>query len=123
MARILIIEDDQVLREMLVIVFELDRHVVMAATNGNEGLGLAERYSFDLVITDMVMPEKEGVETIMELRRKRPETKIIAVSGGGKGKASDYLAMAAMLGAHRTIAKPFSKAEIQSVVAELLAGN
>ena len=121
MAKILVIEDDQGLLEMLATMLELDGHVVMQATNGKKGTDLVEKFSFDLVITDMVMPEKEGLETIRELRWKRPGTKIIAISGGGKGKASDYLAMAAKLGAHRTIAKPFSKTEIQSAVAGLLA--
>ena len=92
-----------------------------AAAGGAEALKLSCKGPFDLVITDLIMPEKEGLETIMALRRQSPTTKIIAMSGGGRNSGKDYLAIARLLGAQRTLAKPFSNAELLAAVADVLA--
>ena len=75
----------------------------------------------DLVITDLIMPEKEGVETISELRRRYPEIKIIAMSGGGMGGATDYLRLAKALGAGQTLAKPFTREVLLKMVTAAFA--
>ena len=74
----------------------------------------------NLIITDIVMPEKEGLETIMEFRRRSPGVKIIAISGGGKIEANEYLNLAQMLGAQKTFSKPFELKKLLEEVRELL---
>lgn len=86
-------------------------YTITIASDGAEGLGRAKEQFYDIVVTDIVMPDKEGIETIIELRRNCPETKIIAMSGGGRVRADDYLMLAKKLGASATIAKPFSGTE------------
>ncbi len=92
----------------------------MEASDGSEGLILNRSNPADLVITDILMPEKEGIETIREMRRDFPETKIIAISGGGRLYTSDYLKIAQHIGADRVFAKPFEKNEILAAVQELI---
>ena len=94
---------------------------VVEAANGVEGLSHYRERPTDLVITDIMMPEKEGVQTISELRRDFPGVRIIAISGGGRDVARDYLPVAARLGACRTVAKPFTRQEILEAVAGALA--
>ncbi len=74
----------------------------------------------DLIITDLIMPDKEGLETIMELRRDFPEVKIIAISGGRRVGPDEYLYMAKIMGAHLTLLKPFEQEELLPAVQELL---
>ena len=83
------------------------------ATNGREALEMVNQEHCDVVVTDIFMPEKEGLETIMELRRDHPTTKIIAISGGGqKGRLLRALDIAAKLGAHCTLQKPFDSEQM-----------
>ncbi|MBM4132114.1 response regulator, partial [bacterium] len=77
---------------------------------------------YDLVITDIIMPEKDGIEAIMDLRRGRPGLRLIAISGGGRAEPESYLHSAQLLGADRTLRKPFSNEAIVAAVAELLRG-
>lgn len=96
-------------------------HEVMEAYNGREGLKLLLQARADLVITDLVMPEMEGIEVVMALRKTDPTVKIIAISGGGwTNSAEDYLLMARQLGAHRVLAKPFPHAALLAAIDELL---
>lgn len=120
MARILLVDDEEIVLRLFETVLELDHHVVMTASNGNGALRAIAEATFDLVITDLVMPDKEGIETIIEMRRLRPELPIIAMSGGGRGSATDYLDMAAQLGAKKTMAKPFSTQALLDAVHEVL---
>jgi CheY-like chemotaxis protein len=106
---ILLIEDDELLRSVLSAVLKQVGYGVAEAENGKKGLELACSLQPNLVITDLVMPEKEGIETIRELRHTRPEVPIIAMSGASA--ASQYLELASKLGARRTLLKPF-KAEV-----------
>lgn len=121
MARILLVDDEDAVLRLLEAVLAIDHHEVTTARDGNLAIAAVTNGTFDLVVTDLVMPDKEGLETIIEIRRLKPELKIIAMSGGGRGSADDYLEMAAVLGASKTLAKPFSSHELLAAVTEVLA--
>ncbi|MFA6962803.1 MAG: response regulator [Opitutaceae bacterium] len=91
-------------------------HTVVTAINGFKALAAVDAGSFDLVITDIIMPGKEGLETIMELRRRHPLLKVIAMSGGGRMGAMSYLELAEKLGAIHTLEKPFNEAVLIEAV-------
>jgi CheY-like chemotaxis protein len=119
-ARILLIDDDAEVRLALRQALEFAGHVVEEARDGRDGV---ERYSArmaDLVVTDIVMPNQEGIETIQQLRELTPALPIIAISGGGRTGNRDVLAMAAEVGASRTMAKPFRPRELIQAIAGLL---
>ncbi|MBM3421674.1 MAG: response regulator [Chlorobi bacterium] len=110
---ILVIDDDSAVRKFIGVTLKKAEHAVFEADNGKSGLEfLKGRPQIDLVITDLIMPEKEGIETIMEIRRQYPSIKIIAISGGGKVGPDNYLVLADALGAHTTLKKPFSGQEL-----------
>jgi CheY-like chemotaxis protein len=119
MARVLIIEDNETLRMILRRILEQAGYEVTEAPNGGPALREYRRKRPDLVMTDIVMPEKEGLETIRELRKLDPNAKIIAMSGAGGG-TDQYLTIALRLGAARALAKPFSREEVLTVIAEVL---
>jgi DNA-binding response OmpR family regulator len=124
MARILLIEDDNEVRTMLRLTLIHFGHTVMEARNGKEGLELFRRANADLVITDIVMPEKEGLEVLIELRERQvPPVKVIAISGGGRQKATEYLRLAKLMGAARVLAKPFSNEALLAAIDELLPNS
>ena len=123
MAHILIIDDEEELRATLRHMLEHDGHQVTEAANGAEGLRHYERESPDLIITDIIMPEKEGVETILALQRADPDLPIIAISGGGRLSATDFLSMAKKLGARQTLSKPFRRSELLAVVQTCLGAG
>jgi DNA-binding response OmpR family regulator len=120
MKRILLIEDDESLRKLLRMSLEGAGYAVTEAPDGKVGLGLLAKAPADLVITDLVMPGKEGLETILEMRRSRPHQKIIAMSGGSRMGTKDNLTMAKNFGASLVFLKPFSLAEIIAGVSSLL---
>lgn len=120
MARILIIDDDEQILKVLRQVLERERHEVEVASSGKEGMKLYREDPFDLIVTDIVMPEKEGVETIIELKRDFPDVRIIAMSGGGRIGPENYLHMAKKLGAMRTFAKPVAREKLLSSIREIL---
>ena len=120
MASILVIDDDPQIGRLLEKVLGRAGHEVVVAVNGKEGLRLFREGTFDLIITDLIMPEKEGLEIIMELRQKYPQTKIIAMSGGGRIGPDSYLKMANTLGAKKTLTKPFGREDLLSAVSALL---
>ncbi|MEW5726067.1 MAG: response regulator [Thermodesulfobacteriota bacterium] len=120
MARILVIDDDESLRKMLGQMLVKAGHEVRLARDGREGVLLFRQGPADLVITDILMPEKEGIETILELRREYPQVKILAISRGGTVDPGTYLNMARDLGADRTLGKPFSWSRLDEVLKELL---
>ncbi len=120
MARIMIIDDEEQIRLYLRRILEKDGHEVVDAPDGAVGTKLYREKSADVVILDILMPEKEGLETIIELKRDYPDTKIIAISGGGRGGKLDFLEVAKKLGALRTLNKPFTRKEIINTVQELL---
>ena len=120
MRRILIIDDDHHILIMVKKMLERAGYEVELASNGNEGLELFKNYPADLVITDIIMPEKEGLETIREMKRKRPDLKIIAMSGGGKISADKYLETAKIFGATKILEKPFRQKDMIDAVNELM---
>src|SRR4051812_15420684 len=107
MPRIMLIDDDEPLRTMLRKTLERAGYEVEDAPNGNVGIKLYRQKPSELIITDLIMPEKEGLETIMELRREFRKVKIIAMSGGNRMNPKVNLLMAQKFGAMRTLAKPF----------------
>ncbi len=108
MAKILIIDDEAPMRRLVGEFLRLAGHETVVATNGLEGMKLAKETQFDLVLTDIIMPEKEGIEVIMDLRCQQPGLRIIAMSSGGRLNADDCLKIAQKLGAKATLAKPAS---------------
>lgn len=123
MKRILIIDDEPHILLMLKKMLEKAGYEIDLASNGVEGLDLFSKRPSDLVITDIIMPEKEGLETIRAMKRILPELKIIAMSGGGRLSASNYLETALIFGAKKIIEKPFSQQQMVSAVKELLEGE
>lgn len=123
MARILLIDDDDAMRTALHLMLVHFGHIVIDARNGNEGLARYKDAYPDLLITDIVMPEKEGLEVLMELRKSSSPVKIIAISGGGRNNAMDYLYIAKRLGAAKVLEKPFSSEVLMAAVDEVLASD
>ena len=121
MKRILIIDDDIQIRQMLRQMLEREGYEVNDASNGAEGIELYRDAPFDLIITDIIMPEKEGLETIMELKGDFQYLKIIAISGGGRIDSKDYLKIAKKFGADRTFSKPFDREELLAAIEKLLS--
>lgn len=123
MSRILIVDDDQQIREMLRLTLERESHTVLEAADGVGAIAAFKTEDVDLVITDIVMPEKEGIELIMELKGIDPEVRIIAISGGGRINPEDYLKWARRFGVSHTFCKPVDRQELLTAVDELLTPN
>lgn len=121
MARILVIEDDDEVRAYLESVLSRDGHEVEGASNGKDGMAIYLRNPVDLVITDIIMPEKDGIETIMDLKRSDSSLKVIAISGGGRVEPENYLHSARLIGANLTLKKPFTNEEMLQAVRDLLS--
>lgn len=120
MNRILIVDDDEQVRAMLKLTLEREGYQVTEARDGDEAIKVYDSQAYDLVITDIVMPEKEGIETIMELKNSNPDVQIIAISGGGRINPQDYLNWASRLGVNHTFTKPVDRQELLAAVAELM---
>jgi DNA-binding response OmpR family regulator len=121
MAKILVIDDEPYIRAVIRLTLSQLGHAVVEAGNGAEGLNILRKSKFDLVITDIVMPEKEGLEVLMELQRAKDPVGVIAISGGGRGSAMDYLHTATLLGAKQVLTKPFNTEVLLAAVNEVLA--
>lgn len=117
---ILVVDDDQQFRNFMVDLLSDYNFNVSTADNGAIGLDKLFVNKPDLLITDIVMPEKEGVELILTTKKLNASLPIVAVSGGNMGNADSYLKMAKKLGADAVLSKPFSHAEIVDVINELL---
>ncbi|MGB5536219.1 MAG: response regulator [Thiogranum sp.] len=130
MASILIIDDEEDIRDALQMVLESAGYEVKVASNGNEAIELQREEPAQLVITDIIMPEKDGVRTIKEMRQESPGLRIIAISGGGGVEplaykpgaitTTAYLAAAKEVGADRVFAKPFDRKDLIQAVDDLL---
>lgn len=118
---ILVVDDEQEIVKLISRLLEKKGHHVLTATNGQLALEVLRREPVDLLITDIIMPEKEGIEVIFELKKEKPECKIIAMSGGGYVNPTDYLATAEELGVQATFSKPFNGKELTEKVEEILA--
>lgn len=106
--RVLLIDDEQMVRKIVRKMLERSGHQVTEAENGRLGLEQLKTDRFDLVITDIIMPEMEGVETLMTVREQYPDVKVIAMSGGGRTGNIDFLGAAEKLGASAILHKPFT---------------
>lgn len=116
---ILLIDDDDLVRDMLRTTLVEAGHEVIGAKNGDEGLTVLEGQPVQLVITDILMPEKEGVETIIEIRKKQPNLAIVAISGGGRSKNFSPLKIARRAGANFVLPKPFEPDDLLDLVAQV----
>lgn len=117
--RILLIDDDRALRDVVAKSLTYAGHTVTQAEDGLQGLELARAATFDLVVTDLVMPVQEGLETILALRQEFPTVPVIAISGG-VNNSTIYLDVAAKIGATRILEKPFTPGELINLIAEVL---
>lgn len=117
-ARILVVDDDAAVREVVATMLRTGGYTVSLAANGREALQTLQHEKFQVIITDLVMPEQEGIETIKLIRRDYPDARVIAMSGAFGG---DYLRIAGYLGAHGTLAKPLHLSTVLKAVADALA--
>ena len=116
MATILIIDDDRMFREMLIRLLEKNGYDVLEADGGVSGLKQFQCASPDLVVCDLIMPDKEGIETIQEIQKINRSVPIIAVTGGGKVAPEIYLMLAEGMGAQKTFSKPFVSQEFLQAI-------
>ncbi|UCF91875.1 MAG: response regulator [Desulfobacterales bacterium] len=120
MKRILVIDDESQIRSMLRLMLERAGYEVLEASDGAEGIRLYRENSADLVITDLIMPNKDGIGMIIALKKEFPEVKIIAMSGGGLNRPEGYLIGAQKLGATRTLTKPINREQMLRAVKDTL---
>ena len=120
MARILIIDDEPQIRSMLTLMLERDGYEVIEAPDGVEGIKAYRQNPADLIITDLIMPNKDGIGMIIDLKKEFPDVKIIAMSGGGLNKPDGYLKGAKKLGASCTLTKPIDREEMLRAVKDIL---
>ena len=109
---ILIADDEDIVRYALRSVLERAGHTVFEARDGVDALGLLAGHPIDVALVDMIMPNKEGVETTIEIRRQYPSVKVVAISGGGRSHNFDFLQYAQKFGAHSTLRKPFTDEQL-----------
>lgn len=119
MSAILVVDDDDAMRLVMTRALDRSGHQVTEASNGLEALDKLSQGSFDLIITDLIMPEMEGIELIQAIRKKHLDIKILGISGGGRSNPDSYLALASGLGANKVLAKPFEIETLLSTVNEL----
>jgi DNA-binding response OmpR family regulator len=120
MAGIMIVEDDNDLREMLKLSLLQRKYTVFEASNGKEAITKFKPSMVDLVVTDIIMPDEDGLKVIMKIREIKPTIKIIAISGGGKAGPGNYLNLARALGADEIFPKPFSVQTLLSKIDAIL---
>lgn len=123
MKRILIIDDDEMIRELLRQILEKEGYEIIEASDGSKASLILSEKPTDLVITDIIMPDKEGIETIRELKKDYPNVKIIAMSGGGRIGPIPYLKIAKSMGACKTFTKPIHRLELIAAVKELIGSD
>jgi DNA-binding NtrC family response regulator len=121
MARIIIIDDDEPIRNLLQQILEAEGHEAIVAENGKVGVQRHRESPADIIITDLIMPQQEGLETIIELKRDFPSLGIIAISGGGRLAPENYLSSAKRLGAAYTFTKPVPRKLLLEAIAALTA--
>jgi CheY-like chemotaxis protein len=120
MAKILVIEDEDLVRLTVKKILQAAGHQVVEARSGLEGLASYKRSPCDLVITDLIMPDMDGVTTIKELKRDFPSARVIATSGGGRTGNLDFLKLADLYGADATLPKPYGAADLIKIVQKVL---
>ncbi len=118
--KILLVDDEEAIRKMVHVILGDELYEFSEAGNGREAQILLEKEPFDLIITDVIMPDCDGIELIMAVRSSRPNIKIIVMSGGGRVNAGHYLDLAGKLGAAKVFEKPFDTTALRRTVQELL---
>lgn len=121
MQSILVIDDDKLMRLALARILVSAGYNVVQASDGDEGLQCYRTQEFDLVITDLIMPDKEGIQIIRELKKENSKIRIIAMSAGGRGGATDYLKWAKLMGAKQCLSKPIKREDLLLAVSSVLA--
>jgi DNA-binding response OmpR family regulator len=121
MAKVLVIDDDKTFATLLAGALQAAGHEVDVARDGRDGVALVCAARFDAVVTDIIMPDQEGIETIRKIRRRHPQMPILAMSGGSATLALDLLQIARALGANDTLAKPFRPSELIARLDAMLA--
>lgn len=122
MARVLLIDDDAEAREVTRLILQSAGHAVRELPNGRKAESTARSWPADVVVTDLVMPEREGIETIRALQETMPELPIIAISGGGRyASGEEYLKHAKLFGAVTTLTKPIHAADLRAAVRQATA--
>jgi len=116
MTKILLIDDDLLVRRSLSRILQSAGYEVATATNGNSGLAIFRSEHPDIVITDIIMPDQDGIGTILQIRQENPAVKIVAISGGGRHLGTDMLNAARKLGADEILAKPFDAEELLQAI-------
>lgn len=120
MAEILIVDDDPEILNMYKAILGSKGHLVEVAKDGEDAVELATAKRFDIIIMDIIMPKKDGIDAILEIKEIYPDIKIIAISGGGRKGNMDFLKLAQMVGACDTLAKPFNPADLLSKLNDCL---
>ena len=118
--RILVVDDNEDLRSTIQALLQADGFQVDVAADGHAALALHQSNPADVVITDLFMPDKDGIETILEIRAKYPAVQIVAISGWDSRQGSDYLKVAREIGAVRTVKKPFELTDMVKIVRDLM---
>ncbi len=116
---VLVVEDNPIVMQTATMLLEDSGFRVVTAVDGVDGLKKFRQATPDVVLTDIIMPDKEGISLIIDIRRERPDAKIIAMSGGGRIGNSDYVTIAKALGADIGLRKPFDDLELINAVREL----
>mgnify|MGYP001118774848 CR=1 FL=1 len=120
MAIVLVVDDDPTIRAIVTELLREERHAIVEAADGDEALRALDETPAELVVLDMLMPNRDGLETIMEIRRRHPAVRILAISSGGNIGVSNLLGMARVFGADETLAKPLSFTTFADTVNRLL---
>lgn len=120
---ILVVDDEPMIREGLKVALEMEGHRTLTASDGNEALKMVDEKKPHLIITDIIMPESDGIEVICTVKENNPDIKILAISGGGRISAKDHLKIAKQLGATGILSKPFSTEELICEINKLFAEN
>lgn len=121
--KILLVDDEEAIRKMVRAILGSELYEFAEAVNGLAAQTLLDQQKFDLIITDVIMPDCDGIELVIAVRRKLPDIKIIVMSGGGRVRAEHYLDLAGKLGAARVFEKPFDTTALRRTVQELLNLN
>lgn len=117
---ILLVDDEEAIRKMVKAILGDEFYQFSEASNGLEAQDRLKQSHFDLIITDVIMPDCDGIELVMAVRRKLPDIKVIVMSGGGRVRAGHYLDLAGKLGAAKVFEKPFDTAALRKTVKDLL---
>jgi DNA-binding NtrC family response regulator len=121
MANILVIDDDEAIRDLLEMILTIDKHDVTLAEDGEQGMKLYSKNTYDLIITDIIMPNKDGIDLIADMVNTDNPTPIIAMSGGRRKITSDFnLQSAASMGVKETLKKPFTELDLRRAIKRIL---